>query len=76
VAKLGDFKTPTGSSGNIFNVGDWLSLVIGAIVLIITFAMGQNVANKLGKKLPVDTTIDQPWANPVQPTKGKEKVVL
>lgn len=61
MAKLGDFKTPTGASGNVLNPMDWLSFIVGAMVLIITFAVGQNFANKLGNKLPIDTTVEQPW---------------
>lgn len=67
MAKLGDFKTPTGGSGNVLNPMDWVAYIIGAVVLIITFAMGQNFANRLGSKIPgVDSQIEQPWqSNPV-----------
>lgn len=66
MAKLGEFQTPTGAKGSIFNVSDWFSLILGAVVLLITFALGQNFTQKLGSKLPVDTTVDQPWkSNPV-----------
>lgn len=77
MAKLGEFQTPTGAKGNILNPTDWLSLVVGAIVLIVTFALGQNLASKMGSKLPIDTTIDQPWASPM-PVKvnDRQKVIL
>lgn len=59
MAKLGDFKTPTGATGNILNPMDWVGLIIGAFVLIIAFAMGQNLATKAGSKIPgIDSTID------------------
>lgn len=75
--KLGDFQTPTGASGNIFNISDWASLIVGAIVLIITFATGQHLANKMGGKLPgVDTQIEQPWVSPVPVAQGKQKITL
>lgn len=76
MAKLGDFKTPTGGSGNVLNPMDWVAYIMGAVVLIITFAVGQNFANKLGGKLPVDTQIDQPWKNPQPVQNVKERVVL
>lgn len=64
MAKLGDFKTPTGGGGNLLNPMDWLAYILGAVVLIITFAMGQNFANKLGGRVPgIDSTIEQPWAS-------------
>jgi hypothetical protein len=75
--KLGDFQTPTGASGNIFNISDWASLIVGAIVLIVTFATGQHLANKIQGKVPgVDATIEQPWASPAPIVQSKQKVTL
>lgn len=65
MAKLGDFKTPTGSSGNVFDLGSWLALIVGTIVLFITFGMGQKVAQGLNGKLGLDTNIEQPWQTPM-----------
>ena len=79
MAKLGDFKTPTGASGNLLNPMDWLSFILGAVVLIITFAMGQNFANKLGGKIPgLDSTIEQPWKSdvPVVAQTKQARVIL
>lgn len=81
MAKLGEFKTPTGGSGNVLNPMDWLAYIVGAVVLIITFAMGQNFANKIGGKVPgIDATIEQPWKSGavqlVTPSAQKTKVVL
>jgi hypothetical protein len=77
MAKLGDFKTPTGGGGNVLNPMDWMAYIVGAIVLIVTFAVGQNFASKIGSKLPIDTTIDQPWQSPVPIISNqKQRVVL
>lgn len=81
MAKLGEFKTPTGGSGNVLNPMDWVAYIIGAMVLIITFAMGQNFANKLGGRIPgVDSSIEQPWSSPPvvlqQQNNGVQKVRL
>jgi hypothetical protein len=77
MAKLGEFQTPTGAKGNILNPGDWLGLIVGAVVLIITFAVGQNLAGKVGSRLPIDTQVDQPWTSPIPVVKNdKQKVVL
>jgi hypothetical protein len=73
MAKLGDFKTPTGASGNVLNPMDWLAFIVGAVVLIITFAVGQNFANKLGSKLPIDTQIDQPWKSNIPEVNSNSK---
>lgn len=62
MAKLTDFKTPTGTKGNILNPGDWISLILGGVVLIFTFAASQNVAKLVGGKVPyADSTIDPLW---------------
>lgn len=75
--KLGDFKTPTGASGNIFKVNDLLSLILGAVVLIFTFAMGQNIANKVGTRVPgLDSQVEQPWRNPQVQTTTKQRTIL
>lgn len=76
MAKLGDFKTPTGASGNLFDVGSWLALIIGTIVLFITFGLGQKVAQGLNGKIGLDTNIEQPWQSPVaQQPAGNQRVV-
>jgi hypothetical protein len=71
MAKLTDFKTPTGTTGNLFNPMDWLQLILGVIVLLATFGIGQNLANKLNGKGPFDTEIEQPWKSPVSMTLGQ-----
>lgn len=78
MAKLGDFKTPTGGSGNILNPMDWVGYILGAVVLIITFAVGQNVANKMGNKIPgVDSQIEQPWKSEVvKQSNERARVIL
>lgn len=64
--KLGDFQTPTGAKGNIFNITDVGGLILGAVVLIFTFAMGQNLAGKLSGKAPfLDGQIDPITKQPV-----------
>lgn len=64
--KLTDFKTPTGASGNIFNPSDWIGLILGTVVLFVTFAAGQNIAGKINGKAGgfVDTQIDPIIARP------------
>jgi hypothetical protein len=65
MAKLTKFQTPTGATGDVLDPSSWLSLVVGAVVLILTFALGQNLANKVGASVPgVDSKIDRPWSKP------------
>jgi len=62
--KLGDFKTPTGQGGNIFKLGSWLELILGSMVLIIAFSMGQVFTSKVGGSALgryVDTTPEYPF---------------
>lgn len=58
MAKLTDFKTPMGASGNLLSPTSWIQLIIGAFVFLLTFAIGQNLLQKAGSKLPIDTQID------------------
>lgn len=74
--KLTDFTTPTGVKGNILNIGQIWSLVLGTMVLIVTFAMGQNVANKISGRVPyVDGTIEQPWKNEQVKVEKQKQVI-
>jgi hypothetical protein len=76
MAKLGDFQTPTGAKGNVFRISDIGSLVLGAIVLIFTFAAGQNLASKLNGKAPfLDGQVEQPWKSPVVANNQKTRNV-
>ncbi len=64
--KWGDFVTQTGLKGNIFNPNDWVKMILGGVVLIITFAASQNLAKKIGGKVPyVDTDIDPITRQPI-----------
>ncbi len=64
--KWGDFVTQTGLKGNIFNPNDWAKMILGGVVLIITFATSQNLAKKIGGKVPyVDTDIDPITRQPI-----------
>lgn len=52
-AKLGDFVTPTGYEGNVFNLfGDVIPMVTGAFALLITFAFGQKLFQGWNKIAP------------------------
>lgn len=75
--KLTNFKTPTGQSGNILNPSDWLSMVLGVMVLLITFAMGQKFTSMVGEKASfVDTSIEKPYDDPQPKPQGNKKVYL
>jgi hypothetical protein len=67
MAKLTDFKTPTGATGNLLNPLDWLGLIMGVVVLLATFGIGQNIANKLNGKGPFDTELEPVFKNPIPP---------
>jgi hypothetical protein len=54
--KLTEFKTPTGQSGNILDPSSWWGLILGTVVLLATFTMGQKLGNAIGAKLPVVNT--------------------
>lgn len=62
--KLGDFTTPNGAKGNIFSIGNWVELVLGAAVFLIAFATGQKLVQKLPANPVLDNSIEQPWKSP------------
>lgn len=70
MASLLDFKTPTGQTGNILKPGTWVPMIWGAMVLILTFAMGQSLLRKVPFPRFVDT---QPEPVFVQEPKQKFK---
>jgi hypothetical protein len=75
MAKLTDFKTPTGVSGNLFDLKSIWGLVLGTIVLLFTFSMGQNLAKVVSGRVPAfDTTPERPYAVP--PTQNKKVEVI
>lgn len=77
MAKLTNFKTPTGQTGNILNPKDWFSMVLGVMVLLITFALGQKFTSVVGEKASfVDTSIEKPYNDPQPKPEGKGKVYM
>jgi hypothetical protein len=56
--KLTEFTTPTGQKGNLLSPSSWINMIIGVVVFLIAIAIGQNMVQKVGSKLPIDTTID------------------
>jgi len=72
----GLFKTKdpiTGQTSDIFDLGDILARVLGVVMFFIIFAAGQNAAGFIGKKIPVDTTIE-PVVN--RPIMSNDKVLV
>lgn len=77
MAKLTDFQTPTGAKGNLLDPSSWLALILGSAVLLITFAMGQNVASKISGRVPMlDSTIEKPYVDRPAPVQTKRLEVL
>lgn len=58
MAKLTDFVTPTGQKGNLLSPSSWVQMILGVIVFLVAFAIGQNIKEKASARLPFDTTID------------------
>lgn len=58
MAKLGDFKTPTGAAGNIFSLSSWMELVIGAAVMFLAIATGQKLVQKIPNNPILDKQIE------------------
>jgi len=75
LAKLTDFQTPFGATGNIFSLQSWVGLIVGSLVLIIAFATAQNIGKKISGRVPaVDTQIDPIWSQPAPMKDTKTQV--
>jgi hypothetical protein len=76
LAKLGNFESPTGAKGNITNVGDWGSMILGSFMLLITFGIGQAFAQKVTGKALHSAQIEQPWSTPTPIAATPQKITL
>lgn len=67
MAKLLDFETPTGQKGNVLNPMSWVPLVLGTVVLLATFSMGEKLGSIVSGKIPlVNTRPQYPFAPTAQ----------
>lgn len=77
MAKITDFTNPlTGQKGNVFDLTGIWNMILGVVIFLFVFAMGQNVANKLGGKVPMaDFKPENPFSsNVVQTVMAKEVI--
>lgn len=62
MAKWTDFTTPTGAKGNLFDVKSIWGMVLGTVILLVTFSFGQRLSQNVHSKLPViPSTPDAPF---------------
>ncbi len=66
--KLANFKNPlSGATGNLLNVSDWTTNILGVVFLFVVIAMGQMVSRKVSGAIPaIDTTIEPIISQPAQ----------
>lgn len=73
--KLTQFTNPlSGNKGKITDIGGLWENILGVFVLLFVFAMGQNLANQVTKRVPAIDTRLEPIVN--QPTVSGEKVTV
>lgn len=75
MAKLGNFESPTGAKGNVFDIGDWGSMILGTVMLLVTFGIGEHFANKLTGKVPA-ASISNPFPPQVPVSTAPQKITL
>lgn len=75
MAKLGEFKTPAGGSGNVFEIGSWGSMILGSMVMILTFGIGEHLASRVQGRVP-STQVTQPWQSPAPVSNIPQKITL
>jgi hypothetical protein len=74
--KLTKYENPfTGKEGDLLDFSGLFGKVLGVVMFFVIFAAGQNVARMIGKKLPVDTSIEPVVSRPVATT-GIQRQVL
>lgn len=76
MAKLTEFQNPlSGSKGNLFDIGNLWSSILGVFVLIFVFAMGEKLAKTVSGKIPaINTTVYNPLT-PVPNTPAQKRVI-
>lgn len=53
MAKLGDFTNPlSGSKGNVFNIGQMGSMIIGVVAMLAAFGIGTFLFNSAKRLAP------------------------
>jgi hypothetical protein len=75
LAKLGSFEAPTGAKGNIFDIGDWGSMILGTVMLLVTFGIGEHFANKITGKVP-GASISNPFPPQAPISTAPQKITL
>lgn len=75
MAKLGNFEAPTGAKGNIFDIGDWGSMILGTVMLLVTFGIGEHFASKVTGKVH-SAQITNPFPAPVPVSNTQQKITL
>lgn len=72
MAKLGNFESPSGAKGNVFDIGDWGSMILGAFMLLFTFGIGEHFYQKVtGRVHSAQITNPFPAPTPVSTTPTK-----
>ncbi len=75
--KLANFTNPlNGSKGNLLNVGDWTSNIMGVIFLLVIFATGQNLAKAISSKVPVIDSSVEPLITRPQAASTNQKYII
>jgi hypothetical protein len=75
MAKLGNFETPAGNKGNIFEISSWGGMILGAMVMILTFGIGEHFAKAIQGRVPA-TQVTQPWNTPAPVSNAPQKITL
>lgn len=75
MAKLGNFEAPTGAKGNVFNIGDWGSMILGTVMLLVTFGIGEHFASKVTGRVH-SAQITNPFPAPTPVSTAPTKITL
>jgi hypothetical protein len=78
VAKLTEFQNPiSGKTGNLFDLGNLWQMILGVVVFMGVFAVGEKIAGSVNGKIPGVSTQPGPiFASPqVQATVVQKEVI-
>lgn len=68
MAKITDFETPMGTKGNILKPGTWIPLILGSLVLLVTFSAAEKAGKFVSGKVPLlNSSPTYPFASNTPP---------
>lgn len=77
MAKITDFETPMGTKGNILKPSTWVPLILGSLVLLITFSAAEKAGKLVSGKIPlINANPTNPFVSNTPPAPGPQMITF